>query len=258
MNSVITSPSGNYTASIAAAGVPLQVHRRSGDQKPFVAGVPGSRYVITVRNLHEGRLLVVASVDGRSVLDEEEANWDTNRGMILHQGDSYRFTGFRLNDDQVGSFVFGSPDASVAAEATGSTENVGAIGLAGFPEPVYHARHVTTRSAGSYPKSWPGGQSMTYGMHTNSATRDIPVASAGAAETLDADLGTQMGEVQADHVEKGRFSRVGITPDVLRIGYASYESLVAAGIVAQIREGNPFPGNSKDESETGYRRFLKQ
>jgi hypothetical protein len=61
-------------------GATLPVHYARGEY--WVAGRPGARYAITVRNRSGERVLAVPSVDGVNVLSGETAAWD-QRGYVF-------------------------------------------------------------------------------------------------------------------------------------------------------------------------------
>jgi hypothetical protein len=58
----------------------------------WIAGRPGSRYAVEVRNHLGERLLVVMSVDGVNVVSGATAAWD-QAGYVFSPGDQYQVTG---------------------------------------------------------------------------------------------------------------------------------------------------------------------
>ena len=111
-------------------GATLPVHYARGEY--WVAGRPGARYGITVRNRLGERVLAVPSVDGVNVLSGETAAWD-QRGYVFSPYERYQITGWRKSDSQVAAFEFSNIANSYAAR-TGRPAHVGVIGVALFRE----------------------------------------------------------------------------------------------------------------------------
>lgn len=93
-------------------GATLPVHYARGEY--WVAGRPGARYAITVRNRLGERVLAVPSVDGVNVLSGETAAWD-QRGYVFSPYERYQITGWRKSDSQVAAFEFSHIANSYAA-----------------------------------------------------------------------------------------------------------------------------------------------
>jgi hypothetical protein len=121
------------------SGAVLSPHYYRGEY--WVAGTPGARYAIEIRNRLGERLLAVASVDGVNVVSGATAGWDQT-GYVFSPGDRYQITGWRKSDAEVAAFTFTASPNSYA-ERTGRPANVGVIGVALFrerpPQPVYES-----------------------------------------------------------------------------------------------------------------------
>jgi hypothetical protein len=117
-------------------GAVLNTHYVRGEY--WVAGRPGARYAVEVRNNSGGRILAVTSVDGVNVVTGATAGWEQS-GYVLDPGESYQITGWRKSNAEVAAFTF-TDAANSYAERTGRPANVGVIGVALFrervPEPV--------------------------------------------------------------------------------------------------------------------------
>src|SRR6202795_1131852 len=112
------------------SGAVLSPHFYRGEY--WVAGSPGARYAIEIRNRLGERLLAVASVDGVNVVSGATAAWDQT-GYVFGPGERYQITGWRKTDAEVAQFTFTDSPNSYA-ERTGRPANVGVIGVALFRE----------------------------------------------------------------------------------------------------------------------------
>src|ERR1700685_3487861 len=119
------------------SGAVLSPHYYRGEY--WVAGRPGARYAIEIRNRLGERVLAVTSVDGVNVISGATAGWDQT-GYVFGPGEGYQITGWRKSDAQVAAFTFTESPNSYA-ERTGRPANVGVIGVAIFrerpPQPTY-------------------------------------------------------------------------------------------------------------------------
>ena len=227
--------------SVLVGGVEQPLYRRPWDGKIFVAGTPGQPYTLRVKNLVSGRIEVINTVDGRHTLDDEPGDIQRNRGLVFGGHSTGAFSGWRISDQQTREFIFGSPERSIAAQATGSTENVGVIGFAVYRERPHYdqpAFRGATR-----------GGLESFGT-TRGATKGGPATFGGESyATRGGSLGTGMGATQDDRVGHTSFNRDGTEPDMLVIGYETEEVLRMQGIIAPA-EANPFPG-----AQTGYVKY---
>jgi hypothetical protein len=239
------------------SGVTLDAHYFHGEY--WVAGTPGGRYAIEIRNGIGGRLLAVTSVDGVNVLSGATAGWNQS-GYVFNPGERYQVTGWRKSDAEVAAFTFTDSPNSYA-ERTGRPANVGVIGVAVFrerPPPTVYAPRIAG-SAREAPASLAGAlkggmasQSTPMAGRAAAASADAPAtaSSVSPAHTPAAKLGTGHGEREYSYVEYTEFRRLQPEPDeVIRIRYDSLDNLVAMGIVGRPRPTppapNPFPGSQE-------------
>lgn len=212
------------------SGRTLPVHWHAGER--YVAGEPGHRYEVRVRNQGGGRLLAVTSVDGVNVISGETAA-HRQTGYVLDGYGIVNIDGWRKSLAQVAAFYFTALPDSYAAR-TGRPENVGVIGVALFrereryPEP---APYCCARSdaAGS---AAPAAEADASGVAGRLAGREK--------------LGTGHGERRDSRAEYVDFERASETPDaVIRIFYDSRRNLVAQGVIPrrfdERRVPEPFP-----------------
>jgi len=200
------------------------------DGQRWVAGAPGHRYAVSVRNRTAGRILTVVSVDGVNAVSGETAGWD-QRGYVLSPWVSYDVLGWRKSSSTVAGFVFTALADSYAAR-TGRAADVGVIGVALFRERRPQPAQVA-----------PGPDAPIAALPERGEAREWGVAEAPAMK-----LGTGHGERERSYVSNTEFDRMSDEPNsVIRIRYDSLENLVAMGIVPRPTRpsANPFPGSSQ-------------
>lgn len=240
------------------SGETLTVYRHQGEH--WVAGRPGARYAVSVRNATPGRVLGVISVDGVNVISGETAAWQQT-GYVLSPWQQHAITGWRKSDAEVAAFHFTASSASYA-ERTGRPAHVGVIGVAVFREkPLPPPPPAVT--------PWPslreqGGAESRSSAPTNAedATAEAQAESEAPrerAESLAARrmapaapaprLGTGHGARENAPITHTTFERRSERPDeVIRIRYDSRENLVAMGIIptqAVPPRPNPFPAGAQ-------------
>ncbi len=241
----------------SGATLPAYYHR--GEY--WVAGQPGARYAISVRNKVGERLMAVTSVDGVNVLSGETAAWDQTGyvfGPYLH----YQITGWRKSNNEVAAFEFSAASDSYAGR-TGRPDHVGVIGVALFreklPEPIVQvpelSRHKESDSEQlrSSPRSMPAPAA---GMADRSGV-DASAQSQGALSSSERQakataepmptpkLGTAHGQRETSVVSRTSFERLQTQPnEIIRIRYDSRENLVASGVIRAPVTRLPIPGPS--------------
>ena len=229
-------------------GVALPTYYSRGEY--WVAGNPGARYAIEIRNCAGGRLLAVTSVDGLNVLSGDTAGFD-QAGYVFDPGERYQITGWRKSNSEVAAFTF-TDSRNSYAERTGRPANVGVIGVALFreqPQPVYAPpprvapSPATPEFGESAPFAAGADRSLAESASAMGALQGAPLAKAQAPTER---LGTGHGEREYSYVVDTEFHRMQPQPnEVIRIRYDSLENLVAMGIVRRprptVRTPDPFP-----------------
>jgi hypothetical protein len=237
----------DVTVTDRSTGATLPVHYHQGEY--WVAGTPGAKYAIDVRNATGRRILAVTSVDGVNVVTGDTANVKQS-GYVFAAWQRYGITGWRKSNNDVAAFEFTASPNSYA-ERTGRPRDVGVIGVALFlerapiqipvpvsPAPVvpYHSRAESSGSAAPASRS----RDMADSMDKRAMPQTTPK------------LGTGHGERESSYVSHTAFERERSTPnEVIRIRYDSRDNLIAMGVIPQYRTPpalpNPFP-----DSPIGY------
>lgn len=219
-------------------GAALPTYYHQGEY--WVAGTPGARYAIQVRNCDAGRVLAVTSVDGINVITGKNADVRQG-GYVFDPGEEYRIAGWRKNHSEVAAFTFtASPDSY--AERTGRPANVGVIGVALFRERDSVAAYA--------PRAMPPVPAPPLGSAAASAAQSAARESRsmlqdGLAASAAPRLGTGHGEREYSYVSDTVFNRAQSEPnEVIRIRYDSLERLTAMGVIGPGAPPapNPFPG----------------
>jgi hypothetical protein len=215
--------------------------------RTYVLGALGQRYLLRVRNGSGRRVEVVASVDGRDVLDGRPASL-AKRGYVVAPYGELTIDGYRLSQAAVAAFRFSSVPRSYAARK-GDPRDVGVIGVAVFPErwqalvapPGPSPDPYSDRSGESPPgarSEAPREQPERNGDASTMAEAPAPRAQADAsggpgssARAKRPGLGTEFAEQHASHVEQVSFVRASARPEaVLTLRYDDRPGLIALGI----------------------------
>ena len=254
-------------------GATLPVYFSNGEY--WVAGAPGARYAIAIRNKLAERLMAVTSVDGINVVNGATAAWGQT-GYVFGARYNYQITGWRKSNAEVAAFEFAAASDSYA-ERTGRPNQVGVIGVAVFkerlPEPVavqtpipYRQQRDAKESRADNATSPPPAAGTDMPQKSMGATAPAPAtvtpSEAMAERSRSADavaqsyaprpampspkLGTGHGQREDSYVSQTSFERLQSQPnEVITIRYDSRENLVAAGVIVDRpgRTPNPFPNS---------------
>jgi hypothetical protein len=227
-------------------GARLPLHYYRGEY--WVAGRPGARYAIEVRNRMGERVLAVTAVDGVNVISGDTASWSQS-GYVLDGGERFRITGWRKSNSEVAAFTFTASPNSYAAR-TGRPGNIGVIGVALFREKQRQIAYVAPEASPPPPaapaESAPA-RDRAAGSGLSSAEPSV------ASVVTKPKLGTGHGARESSFVVNVEFERLQPQPDeVIRIRYDSLDNLVAMGIIERphsiVPSADPFPGSP----EPGY------
>lgn len=203
----------------------LREYPHRGDT--WVAGTPGNRYGVRLRNTTGERVLVVLSVDGINAVTGETAT-PAQAGYVLGPWESAEIAGWRKSLDDIAQFVFTDLGDSYAAR-TGRPRNVGVIGVAVFQEsrPRYYpaptppmAREGEYRRDAAKAASAPGAAAsgMAREQAADSATRQS--------------MGTGHGQREWSPVGQTRFARATRSPaQISELRYDDSERLMAMGVI---------------------------
>ena len=233
------------------SGATLPVHYHRGEY--WVAGLPGGRYAVQVRNRTGERLMAVTSVDGVNVISGETAAVEQT-GYVFDGYQRYEVTGWRKSNQEVAAFEFVASPASYAAR-TGRPANVGVIGVALFKERLYQPPVSVAPPIYRYGTN--GGydapddrKNMTAEAAADSASsRAAPAPSQSTPQSakrsefhaMREKLGTGHGEREWSQVTNTSFDRAQSSPnETIRIRYDSRENLLAMGVIQQPYQQRPW------------------
>ncbi len=262
----------DVTVTDRNTGATLPVYFNKGEY--WVAGAPGARYAIAIRNKLGERVMAVTSVDGINVVNGATAAWGQT-GYVFGAHYNYQITGWRKNNSEVAAFEFAAASDSYA-ERTGRPNQVGVIGVAVFkervPEPVALPTPMPYRQERDFKESRadnaappppapaataapqksmgaaaPGTAAPTEAMAERSRTADAATGQSYARPAMPSPkLGTGHGQREDSYVSQTSFERLQSQPnEVITIRYDSRENLIASGVIVE-RSGrmpNPFPNS---------------
>jgi hypothetical protein len=234
-------------------GRPLPTFEHRG--RTYVLGALRERYLLRIRNGTGRRVEVVASVDGRDVVDGRPAAFE-KRGYVVAPHGEVTIDGYRLSEAAVAAFRFSSVPRSYAARK-GDARDVGVVGVAIFPErraarvpPPYRPPYPypgpypsdavpPDARSGAAPEASPEERAEAHrGAARPPSTSEAPLADGGsrarpgiAPRPHRPGLGTEFGEEHASPVEQVSVVRAGARPEaVLTLRYDDGAGLAALGI----------------------------
>lgn len=233
-------------------GQTLPVYWYGGER--WIAGTPGHRYSIVLRNRSGGRVLGVLAVDGVNAVSGETAAWDQT-GYVLNPGQGGDIRGWRKSTDRIAAFEFTALSNSYAAR-TGRPANVGVIGVAVFREQV-RGELLPTAPLSSRDKSTADMASAEPPARAAAPSAAPAERAQGPSETREmarneSRIGTGHGRSETSRVSYTDFERARAEPDeVITLRYDSRENLIAMGVLPRVvpQPGvpRPFPN-----SELGF------
>ena len=108
----------NYEVDIMVYGKPVREY--VDKKKTYIEGRQGTDFAIRIKNNGSKRILAVTSVDGLSVIDGKESNYDIDsQGYIISPYDSIIISGWRISDEKVKQFFFTNKENSYATRKHG-------------------------------------------------------------------------------------------------------------------------------------------
>ncbi|MBS0309068.1 MAG: hypothetical protein JSS58_08870 [Proteobacteria bacterium] len=233
LGSLLSSPAGavgrlvDLSVIDRETGEQLRVYEHRGNY--YVAGTPGNRYAVVVRNNAGSRAMTVVSVDGVNVITGETAA-PGQSGYVLGAYGATEINGWRKSMEEVAAFVFDKERKSYAAR-TGRPENIGVIGVAVFREklqqPIMPAPRQRLYEQDNAPAA--AAESAVRGLAKDSVSR----------------LGTGHGQREEAQASYTSFERASSAPaEIISIRYDSYRNLVNQGVIVaqRPRQPDPFPG----------------
>lgn len=144
-----------YELNILVSGKPITEYEHQGNT--FIEGRKGSEFEVEFKNKTSKQVLVVPSVDGKSVFDGKPATPES-KGYIVRAWGSVRIPGWTLDQSAVAKFTFEDKEKSYSAAMTQEGEAVvsGVVGVLVYSEvekpAAVHIHH--------HHNHWPKGPSI--------------------------------------------------------------------------------------------------
>jgi hypothetical protein len=205
--------------------------------RDYLAGEPGHRFSVSLRNLTGERVLAVLSVDGVNAISGQTAG-TSQAGYVLEPWQQVEVRGWRKSYADIAEFYFTDLPDSYAAR-TGRPDNVGVIGVAAFRErrvdpPPYRAYEDYSQA----PSPSVGAQAKAQRERSAGGLASDAAAPMAAPQQI----GTGHGQRRYDPVAQTQFERDSARPNQrIALFYDSWESLAARGIIRERRWGRPDP-----------------
>jgi len=269
----LRSSGAGYEVQVLVDGSPAPTFWHDGEN--YVMGHTGERYVIRVQNHTGRRIEAVVTVDGRDAVDGKPGDYRKKRGYLVPAWGQVDIDGWRLSQSQAAAFRFSSVADSYAARM-GNAREVGVIGVAVFPERVYHPRPIvvpppccfdryrddeygyrdapsenrrsaqapapaTSAPADALAERGSGG----YGSSATKGKAAAEASSGYAARRYQRPgLGTEFGEAVSSHIQEVEFVRANSSSPAVVLGlrYNDHDGLLAMGV--NVDGVYPWPGDT--------------
>lgn len=219
---------GNYGLSVRVDGKLLPEIRKNGTTYLAAPWDKDFELVVKVPN---GRTECVLSVDGLSAMSGKDAT-TSERGYTISGPGEAPIPGFRLNDSEVAHFRFGARGDSYAAQL-GKPKNIGVIAAVFYAEAYVQTMYASSMVFPGY---------FSYGSPIHTAGAGVTFSNGGGASSPQHDVGTEFGKKTDHRVTYTDFER-GVEVARFIIEYASYDALVASGVIVPKQALEPFPGD---------------
>lgn len=122
----------------------------------YIEGREGTNYELELENRSSGRILVIPSVDGLSVLDGQPAGVNSP-GYVLDPYTKIKIPGWKVDGSTAAEFTFNAigKNKNYAEQTDQNTHNQGVIGFMVFkekvvPKGIYASAYTHTLAGGGY------------------------------------------------------------------------------------------------------------
>jgi len=226
----------NYEVEVLINGKPAKEYAHNS--KIYIEGRIGTRFSIRMRNNSYSRKLFVPTIDGLSIMDGKEGDFNS-RGYIIPGYSSITIEGWRTSDKDVASFYFSSPTDSYRKKMN-MGNNLGVIGVAVFDEVSHNTFTLTNYGAsGTFMPDM-----FTTPTYYHNATSNHPgdmcsdntsqslcyCSSKSSGSSPTQQLGTGCGEQKRSEVTTVSFDRVSNPDTIFEIYYNTRQGLEKAGV----------------------------
>lgn len=258
--------SKTFELNILIGGKPITEYSDEGGPS-FVEGRKGSEFEVEFKNKSNKQVLIVPSVDGKSIFDGKPATPDS-RGYVIRAWGSIRIPGWTLDNNAVAKFTFEDKDKSYSAAVTQEGEAVvsGVVGVIVYSEKekpqtinnTFYPYGTPRTPWPQYPGQWPntgptlgGTASGSYdsvtkgvmrgvGMNNAQVTLSASSSSAGSHENTSMqsdsfDMGAGFGKKADFKTTNVTFER-GAILDTIQLYYDSRKNLEKRGFVMVRKE----------------------
>lgn len=207
--------------------------------RDYLAGEPGHRFSVSLRNLTGERVLAVLSVDGVNAISGQTAS-TSQAGYVLEPWQQVEVRGWRKSYADIAEFYFTDLPDSYAAR-TGRPDNVGVIGVAAFRERRLVPQYPPYAEYSQEPSTSANAQAKAARERSQGGLAGDAAAPMAAPQQL----GTGHGQRRYDPVAQTQFERDSSRPNQrISFYYDSWEALAARGIIRARRwpqAPDPFP-----------------
>lgn len=236
----------DYELAILVDDRPVSEFRDDEHEEVWIAVSRGQEFEIALGNYSSRRVLAVPTVDGLSVVNGKPGSFESE-GYIIRPGKKIVIPGWRLDNESVARFEFGTVAQGYAAKTGHSPRNIGVIASAFFLEKVVQddERGIVlfqTRSVDGGPETASPPEEMAMAMSDGDervatqalfqeAEADLASPPQPELETDTDDVSVKFGRRDVHRVTVDWLEKASPEPDaVLKIRYDTARGLTARGI----------------------------
>lgn len=224
----------NYEVDVLVNG--RQVKEYAHKSKTYIEGKKGTEFSLRLRNNSWSRKLFVVSIDGLSIIDGEDASYESS-GYIVPGNSVTIVEGWRVSDDEVAKFYFSDNKKSYGAKK-GKDKNLGIIGVAVFEEELKYQNMPTMFNDSYFPKRFFDNSGSTYfasgtdGGGSTICCSSMDLSSKEKSNTKNAkqELGTGWGNYKNSEVTTVEFDKQHNVDTTLEIFYNTRKELAKMGV----------------------------
>ena len=194
-------------------------YRDEETRQAWIAARKGKEFCLLLQNHGSGRALAVTTIDGLSIHNGELGSFSSGGYILEASSNALIIPGWRIDDETVAHFAFGSRAEGYATKIGQPQQNIGVIAAAFFHEKIEPEKQYSLRAVGP-------GPSLRM------------MESEAPPEPTTDNVAVGFGRQTKHRIKVCSFKRASQSPEkVIAIRYDTSRSLAKQGIGCPVPEG---------------------